>query len=175
MYTHTEYYGQAPVDPPAYGTPEMNDNPGYRPFYEKWQRFLARHGGQLGSGCVDGIWGPDTRGAIQAFQRANGLPVSPEGYALASTLVKANELGIESDAMNQPLTAEERAQACGSTSTYTPPVTAGGGDPPTSRGPLGDAAAKIITLENVGITLGVMVGLWGLSLALKPAPAPARF
>ena len=175
MYTHTEYYGRAPVDPPAYGTPEMNANPGYRPFYKKWQRFLARHGGQLGSGCVDGIWGPDTRGAIQAFQRANGLPVSPEGYALASTLVKANELGLESDAMNQPLSTEEQAQACDSPSPEPWRSTDGPAQPPTVRGPLGDAAGKIVTLENAGITLVVVGMLWGLSRALKPAPAPARF
>lgn len=170
MYTHTEYYGQAPSDPPAYGTREMNENPNYRPVYKKWQRFLARHGGQLGSGCDDGIWGSYTRGAIQAFQRANGLPVSPEGYALASTLVKANELGIESDAMKQPLTAEERAQACGSTSTYTPPAVTGEGDPPTSRGALGDAADTLFTPKGALVGVGVILGVWGLSMLLRPRP-----
>ncbi len=58
---------------------------------ELWQAFLNRTGYPVGS--VDGIFGVNTQGATEAFQKANKL--TPDGIVGNATLAAAIERGFK--------------------------------------------------------------------------------
>ena len=70
-----------------------------------WQQFLGHLRGQPPGGIpplrrVDGIFGSETEGATQAFQRLNHLP--PDGVVGPATYRKARELGFLDDLHTTP-------------------------------------------------------------------------
>jgi Putative peptidoglycan binding domain len=74
------------------------------------------------SGPDDGVYGPSTKAAVEAFQRANGLPV--DGVAGAQTLAL----------INKRLAATTKTGSSTSTTTTTTTEKHGGTSPTTTAG-----------------------------------------
>lgn len=91
----------------------------------KWQTFLR--GQDLYLGAIDGIAGPMTRAATQAFQQAHGVPVSD--LVSAETLAAAQALGYEPRDIDwpsvpdfRPLTQVDRQELFGAFKYVASPV-----------------------------------------------------
>lgn len=146
---------QGQEDAAVYGIPSEQGNTGEREWNREWQTFLGHKGYNIGAACVDGIFGPSTRAATQAFQRDQGIKVAAGGEVLASTLQAAHNLGFSTAPLKSPLSAAERAIACPSAGKSSSPAKSDAKAPVKSRGMLGEVAGKVMTPR--GITIGVSV------------------
>ena len=170
---HYENYGQesgAALPPewaePVYGMPAQKGQTGMVGIYQAWQRFLARQGYSLGSYCADGDWGKKTKAATREFQKDQDLTVSPEGYMLVGTEIRANAMGLGTADMVKPLTTAEKNIACPAprpssqvATSYTPPGTTG---TEAVTGPLGTVANVLFTPRGIVTALSSIALLVGV-------------
>ena len=172
------HYGQDPgaaLPPewaePVYGMPTQT---GMEGIYKAWQRFLARQGYSLGSYCADGDWGSKTKAATREFQKDQGLTVSPEGYMLRGTEIRANKMGLGTASMVKPLTTAEKRIACPAarpttshvaTTSYTPPADGAAG--------AGISFKEALTPRNIAIGVSGLVLVVGVITLIRGNRQPA--
>ena len=178
-----EYYGQedpGPAPPPEWAEPVygMPTQTGMQEIYKAWQRFLARQGYDLGHWCADGDWGKKTKAATRAFQKDQGLMISPEGYMLQGTEIRANDMGLGTTDMVAPLTTAEKRIACPeqrgwftkqATEVATSYDAAGA---PVTQGALGDIADSLFTPRGIVIGVSSVALLMGVVALLRQGRSP---
>jgi peptidoglycan hydrolase-like protein with peptidoglycan-binding domain len=103
------YGGDVPMYLPCTVFEEQGYTGDCKSAVKSWQTFLATQGYNLGSGCIDGVYGTKTKNATKAFQSAHGLSVDPNGYALVSTVQKAGQILPGNE---WHLTSAQRLAAC---------------------------------------------------------------